>query len=89
MTTILSIFSTRGGGGQKTIYTERQVYTPGESSAYHSVISHYHWTKVGGPNESMVSFVSRRYMRVVNGILVVCLSGYLPLHSVYILVIKV
>ena len=40
-------------------------------------------------NESMVSFVSRRYMRVVNGILVVCLSEYLPLRSVYILVIKV
>ena len=39
--------------------------------------------------ESMVSFVSRRYMRVVNGILVVCLSEYLPLCSVYILVIKV
>ena len=40
-------------------------------------------------NESMVSFVSRRYMRVVNGSLVVCLSEYLPLRSVYILVIKV
>ena len=42
-------------------------------------------------NESMVSFVSRRYMRVINGSLVVCLSDYLPLrsHSVYILVIKV
>ena len=37
----------------------------------------------------MVSFVSRRYMRVVNGSLVVCLSEYLPLRSVYILVIKV
>ena len=37
-------------------------------------------------NESMVSFVSIRYMRVVNGSLVVCLSEYLPLrsHSVYI-----
>ena len=40
-------------------------------------------------NESMVSFVSRRYMRVVNGSLVFCLSEYLPLRSVYILVIKV
>ena len=40
-------------------------------------------------NESIVSFVSRRYMRVVNGSLVVCLSEYLPLHSVYILVITV
>ena len=29
-------------------------------------------------NESMVSFASRRYMRVVNGSLVVCLSEYLP-----------
>ena len=39
----------------------------------------------------MVSCVSRRYMRVVNGIvhLVVCLSEYLPLCSVCILVIKV
>ena len=37
----------------------------------------------------MVSFVSRRYMRVVNGSLEVCLSKYLPLCSVYILVIKV
>ena len=36
-------------------------------------------------NESMVSFVSRRYMRVVIGTirLVVCLSEYLPLRSVY------
>ena len=33
-------------------------------------------------HESIVSFVSRRYMRVVNGSLVVCLSEYLPLHSV-------
>ena len=40
-------------------------------------------------NESIVSFVSRRYMRVINGSLVVCLSEYLPLHSVYILVITV
>ena len=40
-------------------------------------------------NESLVSLVSRRYMRVVNRILVVCLSEYLPLRSVYILVIKV
>ena len=39
-------------------------------------------------HESMVSFVSRRYIRVVNGSLVVCLSEYLPLH-IYILVIKV
>ena len=29
-------------------------------------------------NESMVSFVSRRYMRVVNRSQVVCLSEYLP-----------
>ena len=28
----------------------------------------------------MVSFVSRRYMRVVNGSLVVCLSEYPPLR---------
>ena len=36
-------------------------------------------------NESMVSFVSRRFMRVVigTGRLVVCLSEYLPLRSVY------
>ena len=34
-------------------------------------------------NESMVSFVSRRYMRAVNGSLVVCLSEYLPLGSLY------
>ena len=35
--------------------------------------------------ESMVSLVSRRYMRGENGTesLVVCLSEYLPLHSVY------
>ena len=32
--------------------------------------------------ESMVSLVSRRYMRVVNGSLLVCLSEYLPLHTV-------
>ena len=33
----------------------------------------------------MVSFVSKPYMRVVigTGRLVVCLSEYLPLHSVY------
>ena len=37
----------------------------------------------------MVSPVARRYTRVVNGSLVVCLSEYLPLHSVYILAIKV
>ena len=37
----------------------------------------------------MVSFVSRRYMRVVNRSLMVCLSEYLPVLSVYILVIKV
>ena len=35
----------------------------------------------GKTYESMVSFVSRRYMRVVNGSLVVCLSEYLPLRS--------
>ena len=40
-------------------------------------------------NESMVSFVLRRYMRVVNRSLMVCLSEYLPLCSVHILVIKV
>ena len=42
-------------------------------------------------NESMVSFVSRCYMRVVSGRerLVVCLSEYLPLRSVYSLVIIV
>ena len=40
-------------------------------------------------HESMVSLVSRRYMKVVNGSLVVCLSEYLSLRSVYILVIKV
>ena len=42
-------------------------------------------------NESVVSPVARRYTRVVNGRerLVVCLSEYLPLHTVYILVIKV
>ena len=36
-------------------------------------------------NESMVSLVSRRYMRGENGkeSLVVCLSEYLPLHSLY------
>ena len=44
---------------------------------------------IANKNESMVSFVSRRYMRVVNGSLVVCLSEYLTLCSVYILVIKV
>ena len=37
----------------------------------------------------MVSLVAKRYMRVVNGSLVVCLSKYLPLSSVCILVIKV
>ena len=40
-------------------------------------------------HESIISLVSRRYMRVVNGSLVVCLSEYLSLHSAYILVIKV
>ena len=34
-------------------------------------------------HESMVSFVSRHYMRVVNGSLVVCLSEYLSLRSVH------
>ena len=33
--------------------------------------------------ESMVSFVSRRYKRVVNESLMVCLSEYLPLRGVY------
>ena len=44
-----------------------------------------------GKNESMVSFVSRRYMRGENGkdSLMVCLSKYQILRSVYILVIKV
>ena len=40
-------------------------------------------------NESTVSFVLRRYMRVVSGSLVVCLSEYFPLRSVCILVIKI
>ena len=34
-------------------------------------------------NESMVSFVSRRYMRGENGSLVVCLSQYLHLRNLY------
>ena len=42
-------------------------------------------------NESMVSLVSRRYMRGVNGTesLLVCLSEYVTLHSVYTLLIAV
>ena len=41
--------------------------------------------------ESIVSPVARRYTRVVNGRerLEVCLSEYLPLRNVYILVVKV
>ena len=39
--------------------------------------------------ESMVSFVSKCNMRVVKRSLLVCLSEYLPLSSVYILVIQV
>ena len=47
-----------------------------------------HYKLLPDLDESMVSLVSRRYMRVVNGSLLVCLSEYLPLHTVYILVIK-
>ena len=44
-----------------------------------------------GIYESMVSLLSRRYMRGENGTesLVVCLSEYVTLHSVYTLLIAV